>query len=60
MIGERAGEIVYVDKNSFIVRAGEDYINVLELQLEGKKRMETDAFLRGYALQAGCVLSRER
>lgn len=60
LIGERAGEIVYVDKNSFIVRAGEDYINVLELQLEGKKRMETDAFLRGYALQAGCVLSRER
>ncbi|MBO4997023.1 MAG: methionyl-tRNA formyltransferase [Lachnospira sp.] len=60
LIGEHAGEIVYVDKNSFIVRAGEDYINVLELQLEGKKRMETDAFLRGYALQAGCVLSRER
>lgn len=56
----QAGEIVYVDKKSFVVKAGEDYINVLELQLEGKKRMETDAFLRGYTLEAGCVLSRER
>lgn len=58
--GEQMGEIVYVDKKSFIVKTGEDYINVLELQLEGKKRMETDAFLRGYTLEAGCVLSRER
>lgn len=56
----QAGEIVYVDKKSFIVKTGEDYINVLELQLEGKKRMETDAFLRGYSLETGCVLSRER
>lgn len=56
----QAGEVVYVDKKSFVVKAGEDYINVLELQLEGKKRMETDAFLRGYTLEAGCVLSRER
>lgn len=56
----QAGEIVYVDKKSFVVKAGEEYINVLELQLEGKKRMETDAFLRGYTLEAGCVLSRER
>lgn len=59
-LGEQVGEIVYVDKKSFIVKTGEDYINVLELQLEGKKRMETDAFLRGYTLEAGCVLSRER
>lgn len=51
------GEIVYVDKNCFIVKTGKDYIKIEELQLEGKKRMQTDAFLRGYRLEPGVVLT---
>lgn len=50
------GEIVYVDKHCFIVKAGQDYLEVNELQLEGKKRMKTDAFLRGYTLEPGTLL----
>jgi methionyl-tRNA formyltransferase len=47
------GEIIEVRKDSFAVKTGEGALVVKELQLEGKKRMTTDAFLRGYPLTAG-------
>ena len=50
------GQIVAVDKDSFVVACGEDYLQILELQLEGKKRMATGDFLRGYSLEAGQLL----
>lgn len=53
------GQIVYVDKKHFIVKTGEGYLAVEELQLEGKKRMLSDAFLRGYALTTDVVLGAE-
>ena len=43
-----AGEFE-TDKKTFLYFAGSDgYISLLELQLEGKKKMEIDDFLRGY------------
>lgn len=40
------------DQKSYLRFAGADgYINVTELQMEGKKRMKTADFLRGYKLQ---------
>lgn len=51
-----AGTIVNVTKQSFSVQTGEGQLKVLALQIPGKKRMETDAFLRGYQVQEGTVL----
>lgn len=53
------GEIVEITKDSFIVKTGSGALAVRELQLEGKKRMRTDAFLRGFTLSEGVVLGQE-
>lgn len=52
------GTIVEVTKKTLKVKTGEGILSVKELQLEGKKRMEVDAFLRGFAVNAGEVLGR--
>lgn len=36
------------DNNPLIFRTGDGYLKATEVQLEGKKRMDADAFLRGY------------
>ena len=51
-----AGSIVFVGKESFVVKCGEDALEVKELQLEGKKRMNCGDFLRGYNPEVGTVL----
>lgn len=51
-----AGTIVNVNKKDFTIATGECGIKVLELQLEGKKRMDTESFLRGTAIEEGTVL----
>jgi methionyl-tRNA formyltransferase len=50
------GEIVELRKDAFVVATGEGVLVIRELQLEGKKRMPTDAFLRGYPLAIGTKL----
>ena len=52
----RCGEILEVTKDSLIVQTGEGRLAVRELQLEGRKRMEAGAFLRGFPVEAGTVL----
>ena len=47
------GEVVSVGKNDFTIACGEGGLLVRRLQAEGKKMMDTGAFLRGYALKAG-------
>jgi methionyl-tRNA formyltransferase len=54
------GTICYVDKKQFMVVTGDGCLSVREVQLEGKKRMASDAFLRGYRMEAGMHLTRER
>lgn len=44
---QEAGTIVSVAKDSFDVATGKEIIRIRELQLEGKKRMDTKAFLLG-------------
>lgn len=51
-----AGVIVAVDKKSFTVCCGNGALRVLNVQLEGKKRMDTSAFLLGYDIQVGIKL----
>lgn len=53
------GEILTVGKEYFLVQTGEGVLSVKELQLEGKKRMTAEAFLRGYPLESGMLLGKE-
>lgn len=50
------GYICKVTKDSLFVQTGEGMLELLEVQLEGKKRMEADAFLRGYHVEEGTSL----
>ena len=47
------GQVVQVTKDSIVVQTGHGLLKILELQLEGKKRMDTASFLRGYTLKEG-------
>ncbi len=51
-----AGEIIEVTKDSIVIQTGKDALTIKELQLEGKKRMTIDAFLRGNTVTVGTVL----
>ena len=50
------GEIVEIGKEGILVKTGEGLLLIRELQLEGKKRMDTAAFLRGYTVDKGWIL----
>ena len=50
------GTVIAVDKKSFTVRCGKGALRILNLQLEGKKRMDTSAFLLGYKIETGMQL----
>ncbi len=52
-----AGTVVRVAKDALEVQTGEGVLSLLEVQLEGKKRMEVGAFLRGYAVQEGTMFT---
>lgn len=47
------GEIIEVAKDSFSVKTGKNLLCITELQMEGKKRMDTRAFLSGIRLETG-------
>ena len=47
------GTIIEAGKDSLIIGCGKGALSIKELQLEGKKRMQTADFLRGYSLNAG-------
>lgn len=53
------GTIVNVTKDDFSVQTGKGLLVVKELQIPGKKRMDAGAFLRGYQIAEGTVLSFE-
>lgn len=42
---------VTVTKDKILVETGEGFLSITELQLEGKKRMDTAAFLRGFNVE---------
>ena len=52
------GMITQVDNNSFIVKCGDNSLKINELQLEGKKRMKTQDFLRGNHINTGDILGK--
>lgn len=52
----KPGEIIQVTKKEIVIQTGEGALSILELQLEGKKRMTAEAFLRGYKVTIGTIL----
>ena len=52
------GTIFSVGKDSFDVLTGDGVLRIKELQLEGKRKMTAEEFLRGFKLEAGTVLGR--
>lgn len=54
------GTVIAVDKNSFTVKCMVNALKINELQLEGKKRMTTDAFLLGTKVTVGDILCQKQ
>ena len=51
-----AGKVWVADETGLHVKTGDGILVIEELQLEGKKRMKTADFLRGYAIEPGTRL----
>lgn len=50
------GTVVYLTKKRIFVKTGEGLLAIDSLQLEGKKQMDSDAFLRGVDMKEGDIL----
>lgn len=53
---EENGTVIAKDKYSFTVKCGKEALKILEVQLQGKKRMNTQAFLVGNQIETGMRL----
>ena len=47
-----------VGKDCLVVKTGKGGLSIKELQMQGKKRMDIGAFLRGYQIAEGTVFER--
>jgi methionyl-tRNA formyltransferase len=56
----RPGEIVAAHRDLLYVQTGDGLLSLLQVQPEGKKQMDTGAFLRGYRLAAGDAFDSSR
>ena len=57
--GTAPGTVVCSDKRGLVVCTGGGLLSIRELQMEGKNRMDTPAFLRGYPIPAGDVFVKK-
>lgn len=57
---QNAGKIIKADAQGFWIQTGDGILSVKELQLEGKKRMDAQSFLRGYTVAPGVSLMEEK
>ena len=53
---KKPGTVLKTSDGQLIIQTGKDALKITELQLEGKKRMDTAAFLRGYSIEEGIDL----
>lgn len=49
------GTVVSIEKDGFGVLTGEGILFITELQMEGRRKMTAEEFLRGYELEAGTL-----
>jgi len=52
------GEVVWADASGIVVACGKGFLKLLELQLEGARRMSVQDFMAGHKLAAGEVLGK--
>ncbi len=52
----KVGEIVKLTKDTLLIKTGKGTLSIVELQMEGKKRMYIEDFLRGNKLCEGQIL----
>ncbi len=57
--GQTPGTVTEAGKGGFCVQTGKGVLRLLEVQLEGKKRMDAQAFLRGFHAVPGMKLEEE-
>lgn len=50
------GSVVIADNFQMIIKTGEGYLSLLEVQLESKRRMKIEDFLKGHEVTVGQVL----
>ena len=55
---KKPGTVLKTSDGQLIIQTGKDALKITELQLEGKKRMDTAAFLRGHSIEEGIDLCR--
>lgn len=56
--GKQPGTVVRLEKDGLIVQTKQGCLKLLEVQLEGKKRMDAGAFLRGCPVEADTVFTK--
>lgn len=55
--GPTPGEIISIDFDGFTIQTGQGVLEILEVQKEGKKRISSRDFIKGFNLEPGEVLS---
>lgn len=56
---ENIGKVISNNKDELSVQTGRGQLNIHEIQLEGKKRMDIDSFLRGMKIPENTILGIE-
>lgn len=56
---DRPGAVIYAGKGVLKVAAGKGALDIIELQIEGGKRLDSGAFLAGRKIETGTVLGYE-
>lgn len=57
---QKPGTVVRVTGQELFVQTGDGVLSLKEVQLEGKKRMDIEAFLRGYEITEQQILGEEK
>jgi methionyl-tRNA formyltransferase len=55
---DKIGKIIVCTKNELSIQTGKGLLNIHELQLEGKKRMDIISFLNGVNIYTGTILGK--
>ena len=54
--GNEPGTVIKADKDGLYIQTGDGILSVKELQIEGKKKMDYETFLRGCKIETGTKL----
>jgi len=55
--GKECGEVVCANKTGLIIKCGDGHLKILELQIEGGKRLDYKSFLNGNKIEIGTILN---